>query len=151
MSNPASAPTPERFSRRAAISSALAAAGGAAAFGTGFAAPAPDMRAAATARAAKRYEMKKSINLWAFPYPEKMSLQQCLQLAKDAGFDSIKNFLHKTKSSFVVAVDLAPNRSRFVLSSLKESCYPVELSRAAEGSCADFRPLYKATEPEIVE
>src|SRR5690242_7338359 len=90
MSNPASAPTPERFSRRAAISSALAAAGGAAAFGTGFAAPAPDMRAAATARAAKRYEMKKSINLWAFPYPEKMSLQQCLQLAKDAGFDGIE-------------------------------------------------------------
>src|SRR5262249_40219718 len=33
---------------------------------------------------------KKSINLWAFPYPEKMSLQQCLQLAKDAGFDGIE-------------------------------------------------------------
>lgn len=38
----------------------------------------------------KRYEMKKSINLWAFPYPEKMSLRQCLQLAKDAGFDGIE-------------------------------------------------------------
>ncbi|MCH5372803.1 MAG: sugar phosphate isomerase/epimerase, partial [Planctomycetes bacterium] len=33
-----------------------------------------------------RYSMKKSINLWAFPYPDKMSLKQCLQLAKDAGF-----------------------------------------------------------------
>lgn len=34
--------------------------------------------------------MKKSINLWAFPYPEKMSLEQCLQLARDAGFDGIE-------------------------------------------------------------
>src|SRR3954451_11394705 len=38
----------------------------------------------------KRYAMKKSINLWAFPYPEKMSLEQCLKLAKDAGFDGIE-------------------------------------------------------------
>jgi L-ribulose-5-phosphate 3-epimerase len=38
----------------------------------------------------KRYDMKKSINLWAFPYPEKMSLEQCLRLAKDAGFDGIE-------------------------------------------------------------
>ena len=38
----------------------------------------------------KRYPMKKSINLWAFPYPEKMSLEQCLRLAKDAGFDGIE-------------------------------------------------------------
>lgn len=36
------------------------------------------------------YQMKKSINLWAFPYPDKMSLRQCLQLAKDAGFDAIE-------------------------------------------------------------
>ncbi len=34
--------------------------------------------------------MKKSINLWAFPYPERMTLQECLQLAKDAGFDGIE-------------------------------------------------------------
>ena len=38
----------------------------------------------------KRYSMKKSINQWAFPYPEKMSLEQCLRLAKDAGFDGIE-------------------------------------------------------------
>ena len=36
----------------------------------------------------KRYDMKKSINLWAFPYPQKMSLKECFKLAKDAGFDS---------------------------------------------------------------
>src|SRR5215203_2968256 len=38
----------------------------------------------------KKYPFKKSINQWAFPYPEKMSLEQCLQLAKDAGFDGIE-------------------------------------------------------------
>ncbi len=40
--------------------------------------------------ATKRYEMKKSINLWAFPYPERMSLEECLRLAKDAGFEGIE-------------------------------------------------------------
>ena len=40
--------------------------------------------------ARKRFAMKKSINLWAFPYPSKLSLEQCLQLAKDAGFDGIE-------------------------------------------------------------
>ncbi|TWT53162.1 L-ribulose-5-phosphate 3-epimerase UlaE [Rubripirellula amarantea] len=38
----------------------------------------------------RKYDMKKSINLWAFPYPDKMTLKQCLQLAKDAGFDAIE-------------------------------------------------------------
>jgi len=38
----------------------------------------------------KRYAMKKSINQWAFPYPDKMNLEQCLHLAKDAGFDGIE-------------------------------------------------------------
>jgi len=39
---------------------------------------------------ARRYDMKKSINLWAFPYPQRMTLKECLQLAKDAGFDGIE-------------------------------------------------------------
>jgi sugar phosphate isomerase/epimerase len=39
---------------------------------------------------AKRYEMKKSINLWAFPYPKKMTLKECFELAKRAGFDGIE-------------------------------------------------------------
>src|SRR5262249_665218 len=38
----------------------------------------------------KRYAMKKSINQWAFPYPDKMNLEQCLRLAKAAGFDGIE-------------------------------------------------------------
>jgi L-ribulose-5-phosphate 3-epimerase len=41
-------------------------------------------------RSAKRYEMKKSINLWAFPYPQKMSLKECFELAKRAGFDAVE-------------------------------------------------------------
>ena len=35
------------------------------------------------------YNMKKSINQWAFPYPERMTLEECLLLAKRAGFDGI--------------------------------------------------------------
>ena len=45
---------------------------------------------AGAAGAARRYEMKKSINLWAFPYPDKWSLRECLELAKDAGFDGVE-------------------------------------------------------------
>lgn len=48
--------------------------------------PKPDSRRAAI----KRYDMKKSINLWAFPYPQRMNLEECLRLAKDAGFDGIE-------------------------------------------------------------
>ena len=28
--------------------------------------------------AGKKYDMKKSINLWALPYPQKMTLKECL-------------------------------------------------------------------------
>ncbi len=76
-------PTPPAVTRRSALSAALAAA---------LAPPAeaeqrkPDPRRASP----KRYDMKKSINLWAFPYPDRMSLKECLQLAKDAGFDGIE-------------------------------------------------------------
>jgi hexulose-6-phosphate isomerase len=81
-----------QLTRRSVISSALAAAGGALAFS---ASSAPTARAAETQAdtqpaAPKRYAMKTSINLWAFPYPDRMNLRQCLQLAKDAGFDGIE-------------------------------------------------------------
>jgi hexulose-6-phosphate isomerase len=60
-----------------------------------FAASAAMLGASAVASQAqpaerKKYPFKKSINLWAFPYPQKMSLEQCLKLAKDAGFDGIE-------------------------------------------------------------
>ena len=81
-----------RISRRSAISAGLAAAGGAAAFGQSVVAAQersqskPDDRQ----RSPKRYTMRKSINQWAFPYPDRMNLERCLRLAKDAGFDGIE-------------------------------------------------------------
>ena len=77
----------EGISRRSVIKLAAAMAGASAA-GAGFGAEErkPDERRASS----KRYKMKKSINLWAFPYPERMNLRECLQLAKDAGFDGIE-------------------------------------------------------------
>jgi hexulose-6-phosphate isomerase len=90
-----SLPRPDNISasgvtRRTVISSALAAAGGVLAFPqsmclAGQSAPQETRRAAP-----KRYDMKKSINLWAFPYPDRMTLRECLQLAKDAGFDAVE-------------------------------------------------------------
>ena len=78
---------PFRFTHRAAISAALAAAGGAQALGQVTAVPST---AGTAVEVAPRYDMGKSINLWAFPYPDKMSLEQCLQLAHDAGFEAIE-------------------------------------------------------------
>jgi len=34
--------------------------------------------------------MKKSINLWAFPYPAQWTLEKCLEIAKTAGFEGIE-------------------------------------------------------------
>lgn len=49
--------------------------------------PAADERRASP----KAYpKLKSSINLWAFPYPDRMTLRECLQLAKDAGFDGVE-------------------------------------------------------------
>ena len=38
----------------------------------------------------KRYSMKKSINLWGLPYPDKMTLKDCFELCQDAGFDAVE-------------------------------------------------------------
>ncbi len=84
-------PEPGPVTRRAALQSALAAAGGAALVSSaGAADPAPRPKPDPRRAAPRRYDMKKSINLWAFPYPERMSLRECLQLARDAGFDGIE-------------------------------------------------------------
>lgn len=52
----------------------------------------------------KRYDMKKSINLWALPYPQKLTLKQCLELCKDAGFDGVE-------LNFALEGDLSPQAS----------------------------------------
>jgi L-ribulose-5-phosphate 3-epimerase len=79
------------ISRRTAIKSTLAAAG-AALLATHGNAVAQSSQAAPDARrmSPKRYDMKKSINLWAFPYPDQMTLEECLQVAKNAGFDGVE-------------------------------------------------------------
>jgi hexulose-6-phosphate isomerase len=52
----------------------------------------------------KRYEMKKSINLWALPYPQQMTLKECLELCKDAGFDGVE-------LNYALEGDLSPEAS----------------------------------------
>ena len=75
------------FSRRSAFKMAIGATGLAAAGSNQtIAKEKPDSRKLSP----KKFSMKKSINLWAFPYPDKMNLRECLQLAKDAGFDGIE-------------------------------------------------------------
>jgi hexulose-6-phosphate isomerase len=57
-----------------------------------------------TPSAGKKYDMKKSINLWALPYPQKMTLKECLQLCKDAGFDGVE-------VNYALEGDLSPEAS----------------------------------------
>jgi L-ribulose-5-phosphate 3-epimerase len=78
------------ISRRTVLQSALAAGSAAALAGSADAAQNQSAQADARRSSPRRYAMKKSINLWAFPYPERMTLRECLQLAKNAGFDGIE-------------------------------------------------------------
>lgn len=56
------------------------------------------------ARPSRKYDMKKSINLWALPYPQKMSLKECFQICKDAGFDAVE-------VNYALEGDLSPEAS----------------------------------------
>jgi L-ribulose-5-phosphate 3-epimerase len=83
------------INRRDALRTTVAAAGAAAVAPRGASAqdrPGAGAAASGDARQSspKRYRMRKSINLWAFPYPQRMNLRECLQLARDAGFDGIE-------------------------------------------------------------
>src|SRR5262245_6523710 len=79
----------QHLSRRAALKTALTVAGAAALMPSALSA-AEDKQLDARRASPKHYDMKKSINLWAFPYPDRMALRECLQLAKDSGFDGIE-------------------------------------------------------------
>ena len=59
----------------------------------------PETRTLPRSSPPKRYDMKKSINMWAFPYPDRWSLKECLELAKDAGFDGVELTLDSPASS----------------------------------------------------
>ena len=78
----------EALAYTAAFGSAFLAAQGLAAE---TAAGAKEPAAAASRRKpGKKYSMKKSINLWALPYPQKMTLKECFELCKEAGFEGVE-------------------------------------------------------------
>lgn len=60
----------------------------------------------------KQYKMRKSINLWAFPYPQRMTLEECLLLAKRAGFDAIE-------LNYDLDNDLSPRASATELAAIR--------------------------------
>ena len=64
----------------------------------------PGAKPVAANPAGKKYDMKKSINLWALPYPQKMTLKECFQLCKDAGFDGVE-------VNYALEGDLSPEAS----------------------------------------
>ncbi|MGN6137078.1 MAG: sugar phosphate isomerase/epimerase family protein [Aureliella sp.] len=97
------------------LASAAAVAAGAALAPTAAAAdPAQSPGGAADDRRAspKRYRMRKSINLWAFPYPQRMNLEDCLRLAKRAGFDGIE-------LNYDLENDLSPKASPTELAAIR--------------------------------
>jgi hexulose-6-phosphate isomerase len=124
---------PSLVSRRTALQSALAAGGMAALAGAAAAAEAkPDDRRASP----KRYDMKKSINLWAFPYPQRMTLRECLQLAKDAGFDGIE-------LNYDLDNDLSPKAGAKELRAIRKAAEDVGI--AVSGLCSFLYWPYSLT------
>lgn len=89
MSGPYPFQTSGKFNRREALAATLAV-GASSLIAQSNQAAEPSSFADDRKRASKPVSLKKSINLWAFPYPDRMTLRECLQLAKDAGFDAIE-------------------------------------------------------------
>ena len=72
----------------------------------------PARSTAAVQPAGKKYAMKKSINLWALPYPQKMTLKQCLELCKEAGFDGVE-------VNYDLQGDLSPDASEAAIKDIR--------------------------------
>jgi hexulose-6-phosphate isomerase len=91
---------------------------------------------------ARKVEMKKSINMWAFPYPQRWTLQESLELAKDAGFDGVEiNFLRRAgrfASQEIRGIGNWPGRSASPSAASFVSFWPYSMSHnagaATEGS-----------------
>jgi hexulose-6-phosphate isomerase len=135
-------PVPTRISRRAALRTTLAAAGaGAAATArTGGSSAAATAGPADARRASpKPYRMKKSINLWAFPYPQRMTLRECLQLAKEAGFDGIE-------LNYDLENDLSPKASRDHYCAIRKDAQ--EIGIAISGVCSFLYWPYSLTDTD---
>jgi len=117
---------PGQVTRRTALQASLAVAGGVA-LASGTAALAAKTRPDPRRGAPKRYAMKKSINLWAFPYPDRMTLKECLQLAKDGGFDGIE-------LNYDLENDLSPTAGARELRAIRQTAK--EIGIAISGVCS---------------
>ncbi|MFO0928418.1 MAG: sugar phosphate isomerase/epimerase family protein [Gemmataceae bacterium] len=115
-----------------------------AALGTAFLAapgtPAAEEPAKASPR--KRYAMKKSINLWAFPYPDRMNLDTCLRLAKDAGFDAVE-------LNYDLENDLSPKAGPKELAGIRRLCEKVGI--AVSGLCSFLFWPYPLTSNDLAK
>jgi hexulose-6-phosphate isomerase len=129
------------ISRRRALRSTLAAAGGTALAAAAEAAPASEKAAAASPlqRSPRSYAMKKSINLWAFPYPARMSLRECLQLARDAGFDGIE-------LNYDLENDLSPRATSADLAAVRKMAEQIGI--AISGLCSFLYWPYSLTDAD---
>jgi hexulose-6-phosphate isomerase len=131
-----------RINRRSVLQSTLAAAGAGALTSVS---PAHEVfRAGALAAdplkaSPKTYHMKKSINLWAFPYPQRMSLRACLQLAKDAGFDGIE-------LNYDLDNDLSPRSSSDHYRAIRKMAE--EIGIAISGLCSFLYWPYSLTDSD---
>src|SRR5262245_66099010 len=85
--------------------------------------------AAAAPPAGKKYDMKKSINLWALPYPQKMSLKECFQLCKDAGFDGVE-------VNYALEGDLSPQASEADIKKIGEMARKIGI-QIGRSSCRE--------------
>jgi L-ribulose-5-phosphate 3-epimerase len=130
-----------RINRRAAIQATLSAAGVGlvAADSQSAGANQPDVARVPDPRksSSKSYRMKKSINLWAFPYPQRMSLQECLQLAKAAGFDGIE-------LNYDLDNDLSPKSAADQYRSIRKMAE--EIGIAISGLCSFLYWPYSLTD-----
>jgi hexulose-6-phosphate isomerase len=125
---------PDPITRRSVLRTSVAAAGGVAALaGASASAAVPDPRKASP----KGYRMKKSINLWAFPYPSRMTLRESLQLAKDAGFDGIE-------LNYDLENDLSPRAGTGELRAIRKMAG--EIGIAISGLCSFLYWPYSLTD-----
>ena len=86
----------------------------------GLAADPPAKTQPGQAAPSKRYDMKKSLNLWALPYPDKMPLTECFQLCKDAGFDGVE-------VNYALEGDLSPEVSEAEIRAIGEKARKIGL------------------------
>jgi hexulose-6-phosphate isomerase len=81
--------------------------------------------------------MKKSINLWAFPYPARISLRDCLELAKNAGFDGIE-------LNYDLENDLSPKASAADFQAIRKQA--ADIGIAISGLCSFLYWPYSLTD-----